>query len=64
MTGEEQSPARSRNILKTLEYLVNLELEQFALQYLDQGLSKHESEKVDCDFLGPSWWNKKVNPEI
>ena len=22
-----------------------------------------KSEKVDCDFLGPSWCNKKVNPE-
>ena len=24
---------------------------------------RDESEKNDCGFLGPSWFNKKVNPE-
>ena len=24
---------------------------------------RDESEKNDCGFLGPSWCNKKVNPE-
>ena len=39
---------------------------------LNQGLSKHQEVrstpvtkviKIDCGFLGPSWCNKKVNPE-
>ena len=33
---------------------------------IDQGLSKHprdESKKNDVGFLGPSWFNKKVNLE-
>ena len=24
---------------------------------------RDESDKVDCEFLGPSWFNKKVDPE-
>ena len=24
---------------------------------------RDESEKIECGFLGPSWCNKKVNPE-
>jgi hypothetical protein len=24
---------------------------------------RDESEKIDCGFLGPSWCNKKINPE-
>ena len=24
---------------------------------------RDESDKIDCGFLGPSWCNKKVNPE-
>jgi hypothetical protein len=39
---------------------------------VNQGLSKHQEvsstpvtkvKKNDCGFLGPSWCNKKVNPE-
>ena len=43
------------------------------LNYLYQGLSKHQEagftpvtkvKKNYCGFLGPSWFNKKVDPEI
>ena len=24
---------------------------------------RNESDQINCSFLGPSWWNKKVDPE-
>ena len=62
----------SRQILFPWEVLELPESSTKIKKYLDPGLRKHQEvsstpcdkiDKIDCGFLGPSWCNKKVNPE-